>query len=165
MVYFETANGGAVFSAGAIAWCGGLSHNGYDNNVSRITDNVLSNSWAERRVLRSGLPVWTALHRRRWTLTLGYPKPSLGRHASAQDPSRVHRFTTGAPPMRTYGFAATDAAQPLAPFSFERREPRANDVGIEILYCGICHSDLHQSRNDGASAATRWCPATRSSAG
>ena len=41
MVYFETSNGGAVFSAGAISWCGSLSHNGYDNNVSRITENVL----------------------------------------------------------------------------------------------------------------------------
>jgi uncharacterized zinc-type alcohol dehydrogenase-like protein len=50
--------------------------------------------------------------------------------------------------MRTYGFAATDAAQPLAPFAFERREPRANDVMMEVLYCGICHTDLHQSRND-----------------
>jgi N,N-dimethylformamidase len=41
MVYFETANGGAVFSVGSINWFGGLSHNGYDNNVSRITENVL----------------------------------------------------------------------------------------------------------------------------
>jgi N,N-dimethylformamidase len=41
MVYFEYAKGGAVFSASSIAWCGALSHNQYDNNVSRITDNVL----------------------------------------------------------------------------------------------------------------------------
>ena len=41
MVYFETPNDGAVFSVGSICWCGGLSHNGYDNNVSRITQNVL----------------------------------------------------------------------------------------------------------------------------
>ena len=34
-------NGGAVFSTGSIAWCGSLSHNDYDNNVSRITENVL----------------------------------------------------------------------------------------------------------------------------
>jgi N,N-dimethylformamidase len=33
--------GGAVFSTGSIAWIGSLSHNGYDNNVSRITENVL----------------------------------------------------------------------------------------------------------------------------
>ena len=41
MVYFETPRGGAVFSVGSISWCGSLSHNGYDNNVSRITENVL----------------------------------------------------------------------------------------------------------------------------
>ncbi|CAN5497336.1 large subunit of N,N-dimethylformamidase [soil metagenome] len=41
MVYFETPGGGAVFSVGSIAYCGALSHNGYDNNVSRITENVL----------------------------------------------------------------------------------------------------------------------------
>jgi N,N-dimethylformamidase len=42
MVYFETPNNGAVFSVGSIIWCGSLSHNGYDNNVSRITENVLT---------------------------------------------------------------------------------------------------------------------------
>jgi N,N-dimethylformamidase len=41
MVFFETPNGGAVFSTGSIAWAGGLSHNGYDNDVARITGNVL----------------------------------------------------------------------------------------------------------------------------
>ncbi len=43
MVYFETANGGAVFSVSSINWFSGLSHNDYDNNVSRITSNVLNN--------------------------------------------------------------------------------------------------------------------------
>jgi N,N-dimethylformamidase len=41
MVYFETPNGGAVFSGSAITWCASLSHNGYDNNLSRVTENVL----------------------------------------------------------------------------------------------------------------------------
>jgi N,N-dimethylformamidase len=41
MVYFMTPNGGAVFSTSSIAWCGSLSHNNYDNNVSRITGQVL----------------------------------------------------------------------------------------------------------------------------
>jgi N,N-dimethylformamidase len=41
MVYFETPGDGAVFSVGSINWLGSLSHNGYDNNVSRITENVL----------------------------------------------------------------------------------------------------------------------------
>jgi N,N-dimethylformamidase len=41
MVFFETPNGGAVFSTGSIAWAGSLGHNGYDNNVARISGNVL----------------------------------------------------------------------------------------------------------------------------
>jgi N,N-dimethylformamidase len=41
LVYFTTRNGGGVFSTGSIAWCGSLSHNGYDNNVSRLTANVI----------------------------------------------------------------------------------------------------------------------------
>jgi N,N-dimethylformamidase len=41
MVFYETPNGGAVFSTSSIAWAGALSHHGYDNNVSRLTENVL----------------------------------------------------------------------------------------------------------------------------
>ncbi|GLS43579.1 NAD(P)-dependent alcohol dehydrogenase [Methylobacterium brachythecii] len=46
------------------------------------------------------------------------------------------------------GYAAQEATTPLAPFSFERRDPGPNDVEIEIVYCGVCHSDLHQARNE-----------------
>lgn len=46
------------------------------------------------------------------------------------------------------GFAAQSPVDALAPYRFERREPRPDDVIIEILYCGVCHSDLHQVRND-----------------
>ena len=52
MVFFETPSGGAVFSVGSITWFGSLSHNDYDNPVSRITDNVLrafaSEQWPHR---------------------------------------------------------------------------------------------------------------------
>jgi alcohol dehydrogenase (NADP+) len=50
--------------------------------------------------------------------------------------------------MNVLGYATHSAKDALAPYRFERREPRANDVVIEILYCGVCHSDLHQARND-----------------
>lgn len=50
--------------------------------------------------------------------------------------------------MKTIGYAAQNASTPLAPFKFERRALRANDVEMEILYCGVCHSDLHMARND-----------------
>lgn len=54
--------------------------------------------------------------------------------------------------MKTIGYAAQSAESPLAPMSFERRALRENDVAIEILYCGVCHSDLHMARNDWASS-------------
>jgi alcohol dehydrogenase (NADP+) len=50
--------------------------------------------------------------------------------------------------MKTTGYAAQAAEAPLAPFHFERRAARPNDVVMEVLYCGICHTDLHQARND-----------------
>ena len=46
------------------------------------------------------------------------------------------------------GFATASADQPLALFSFERRDPGPKDVAIEILFCGVCHSDLHTARNE-----------------
>ena len=50
--------------------------------------------------------------------------------------------------MNVLGYAAQSAKDDLAPFRFERRIPRTDDVVIEILYCGVCHSDLHSARND-----------------
>src|SRR5471030_1903279 len=45
-------------------------------------------------------------------------------------------------------YAASSATSPLAPFSFERRDPGPLDVQIEILFCGVCHSDLHTVRSE-----------------
>src|SRR6267378_3851365 len=45
-------------------------------------------------------------------------------------------------------YAAQSAPSALAPLGIARREPRPLDVEIEILYCGVCHSDLHQARNE-----------------
>src|SRR6266850_5230727 len=50
--------------------------------------------------------------------------------------------------LKTAAYAAAHARAPLAPFTIERREPRPHDVLIEILYCGICHSDIHQVRDE-----------------
>ncbi|ALG68313.1 NAD(P)-dependent alcohol dehydrogenase [Beggiatoa leptomitoformis] len=50
--------------------------------------------------------------------------------------------------MNILGYATHSPTDNLAPYHFERREPRADDVVIEILYCGVCHSDLHQAHND-----------------
>jgi len=48
----------------------------------------------------------------------------------------------------TKAYAAPSATSPLAPFSFERRDPAATDVQIDILFCGVCHSDLHTARGE-----------------
>lgn len=50
--------------------------------------------------------------------------------------------------LETKGYAAQDAGSPLAPFRFQRRAPGADDVQIDILFCGVCHSDLHTARNE-----------------
>lgn len=50
--------------------------------------------------------------------------------------------------IQAKGIAALSAKQPLAPFSFERRDPKEHDVVIDIQFCGICHSDIHQARDE-----------------
>ena len=46
------------------------------------------------------------------------------------------------------GYATSSPTAALEPFAFERREPGPRDVAIDILYCGICHSDIHQARDE-----------------
>ncbi|GAB4224050.1 MAG: NAD(P)-dependent alcohol dehydrogenase [Gammaproteobacteria bacterium] len=50
--------------------------------------------------------------------------------------------------MKAQGYAAHSAKDKLVPFTFERREPYENDIVIDILYCGICHSDIHTVRGE-----------------
>jgi alcohol dehydrogenase (NADP+) len=50
--------------------------------------------------------------------------------------------------MKTLSYAAQSATTRLSPFSFERRDVGSHDVQIEILYCGVCHSDLHTVRSE-----------------
>ena len=45
-------------------------------------------------------------------------------------------------------FAAFDKTSPLGPFTFERREPLARDVQFDVLFCGVCHSDLHTAKSE-----------------
>ena len=58
----------------------------------------------------------------------------------------------------TRGYAAFTAKAQLAPFSFERREPREHDVLIDIQFCGICHSDIHQARDEWGDAIFPMVP-------
>jgi len=50
--------------------------------------------------------------------------------------------------LPTRGYATNGPSSRLEPFNFERRDPGPHDVLIEILYCGICHSDIHQARDE-----------------
>lgn len=50
--------------------------------------------------------------------------------------------------MTTLAYGVTNATSAVAPLTIERRAPLAHDVAIDILYCGICHSDIHQARNE-----------------
>lgn len=56
------------------------------------------------------------------------------------------------------GYAAHTPTSPLVPFTFERREPGDDDVEIQILFSGICHSDLHQTRDDWGGALFPMVP-------
>jgi uncharacterized zinc-type alcohol dehydrogenase-like protein len=50
--------------------------------------------------------------------------------------------------MQTKAYAAQSATTPLAPHTIDRREPGPKDVALDILYCGVCHSDLHTARSE-----------------
>lgn len=50
--------------------------------------------------------------------------------------------------IQTKSYAAFDPKTPLKPYEFERRKPGSKDVHLQILYCGVCHSDLHQARDE-----------------
>lgn len=50
--------------------------------------------------------------------------------------------------IATRAYAAQSATTPLGPFTLDRRDLKPNDVHIEVLYCGVCHSDIHQARNE-----------------
>jgi uncharacterized zinc-type alcohol dehydrogenase-like protein len=56
------------------------------------------------------------------------------------------------------GYAASSAKTPLAPLTFERRDPRPDDVVIDIQFCGVCHSDLHTARGDWGQPHYPCCP-------
>ncbi|MCB5186268.1 NAD(P)-dependent alcohol dehydrogenase [Methylobacillus gramineus] len=59
---------------------------------------------------------------------------------------------------KAISYAAHDPKSPLSPFAFERRAVGENDVQIEILYCGVCHSDLHQARDEWGNSTFPMVP-------
>src|SRR4051812_25336003 len=88
----------------------------------------------------------------------GWVIPAAGRrlHPGRDHRSRLQQDGGCKPPFLgrgalmypTKGYAADSATSPLAPFSFERRDPGPTDVQIDILFCGVCHSDIHTARGE-----------------
>ena len=60
--------------------------------------------------------------------------------------------------MKTLGYAASNRFTSLKPVAFDRTEPGADDVAIDVLYCGVCHSDIHQCANDWANTVYPCVP-------
>ncbi len=60
--------------------------------------------------------------------------------------------------MKSHGYAALNETSPLGPFQFERRTVGPKDVLIDIQFCGICHSDIHQARNEWGGALYPMVP-------
>ncbi len=61
-------------------------------------------------------------------------------------------------PTNVSGYAAQSQTSPVAPWDFTRRDPRPDDVSIDILYCGVCHTDIHSTRNDWGFSAFPMVP-------
>ena len=77
--------------------------------------------------------------------------PSVEPDAGATAPLGGTRLVTAA-------YAAASAKAPLLPLSIERRQPGAHDVLIEILYCGVCHADIHRVRDEWGEATFPMVP-------
>ena len=60
--------------------------------------------------------------------------------------------------LKTPAWAASSAGKKLAPFTIERRQPGPTDVAIDILFCGVCHSDVHQARDEWSGAMFPMVP-------
>ena len=91
---------------------------------------------------------WLAVRTRR----PGSPYEPHGDSITSTIPSNptiaIQIFRKRATMSKCKGYAATKAKAPLGAWEFERREPREHDVVIDIKYCGICHSDIHQTRDE-----------------
>src|SRR6195952_481979 len=109
---------------------------------NRAEDQTLPSSQIRRRKVRATAQVRRIRHDSRRN-GHGRQGPRCGQCTASPVIvyARFHMYTA-------IGYAAQSATAPLAPMTFTRRSPRPDDVAIEILYCGVCHSDIHQARNE-----------------
>lgn len=77
---------------------------------------------------------------------IGLSSGLLGTASAASQASSAAPAAAFTQPFPAHGYAAKSATAPLAPFSFQRRAVGANDVVIDIHYCGVCHSDIHTAK-------------------
>jgi uncharacterized zinc-type alcohol dehydrogenase-like protein len=70
--------------------------------------------------------------------------------------SQSHTSQGGA--LKVAAYAAASATTPLAPFTIERRPPGPHDVLIDVLFCGVCHSDIHQARGEWGNSTFPMVP-------
>jgi alcohol dehydrogenase (NADP+) len=75
-------------------------------------------------------------------------RPARTASSSVKSPSAGHAKPKPGAGAVTAGYATPGPTAPLAPFKFERRKVGPKDVKINILYCGVCHTDLHITRNE-----------------
>lgn len=69
-------------------------------------------------------------------------------HAGAQPRARLEPKDPGAARLKAIGYAAKHSFSDLKPFKFERQAARADEIEIDVLFCGVCHSDIHQIKNE-----------------
>jgi uncharacterized zinc-type alcohol dehydrogenase-like protein len=65
-----------------------------------------------------------------------------------QQPAEDYPIAESTPTLKAVGFAANHSFSKLKRFEFEREPAKANEVELEILFCGVCHSDIHQVKNE-----------------
>ncbi|RSC25230.1 NAD(P)-dependent alcohol dehydrogenase [Pseudomonas putida] len=81
---------------------------------------------------------------------------SIGSLATGAAPTGASDGPLGQSPMRVRAYGAANATAPMRPIEIQRQALGAKDVLIDVLYCGICHSDVHQVRNEWSSLPTQY---------
>lgn len=108
------------------------------HDETHIPDEVL----ARRKILIAGAGLLVA--------------PLLGGAAAAASADQAQQPESGSGPFDTHAYGADSASSPLRPMRIQRRTLGPHDVLIDVLYAGICHSDIHTARNEWSAIPTHY---------
>src|SRR5260370_34325793 len=108
----------------------------------------------QRRPLRGAARVWQVAHRLNASVLF---KEENSMSVLISEPSKNTKVGSN-DNLPTAAYAAAAAKAALGPITIGRRAPRAHEVLIDILYCGICHSDIHQAREEGGGSIFPMVP-------